>query len=285
MINLECLNAPSTSDSIDSSSTYVISIDESGSTSYTKAILKLIKENQLEQIDNNRRYFTLCAVIFNSSDYQNARNLINKLKKNHWANGSYMHKDGVIKKVCFHTSDINQKRGPFSPETIDYNSFVLDLTNALDSLKCTIIAINIDLLQCVMDGYINNVYELAFKKILERYIYFAPDNAKASIFFESRGKREDNQLIAAIKRIILADGLSNISCDELQRKINEVHFNQKWKDDSYTYIGLEIADLFAYPIYRYAKTGNKGKDFLVLEKKIYGYPNKIKFGLLNYPKK
>lgn len=285
MIDPLTLEKTTRQDYIPHSSSYVICIDESGSVSYAKTILKLIQENKNELIDYNRRYFTLCAVIFKIEDYMDAIDKIDTLKNKFWKNGKYHHKDGINKKVCLHSSDIRRQIGAFSPLNIIVPDFIEELSEVLDSLKCTVIAINIDLHYFSLNGDVGSVYETAFNSILERYIYFAPNNATASIYFESRGQKEDNQLLRAIKRTLLSDGLEKIHFSELKNKIDGVYFNKKWRDDSYTYVGLEIADLFAYPIYKYGINGVRRKDFEVVEKKIYGYPNRIKFGLLSIPKK
>ena len=53
-----------------------------------------------------------------------------------------------------------------------------------------------------------------------------------------------------------------------------VYFNPKWNEEySATYVGLEIADLFSYPIHKFVKRNNKDKAFLVFVNKIAGYPN------------
>lgn len=263
---------------------YIISIDESGSCSYSKKIYDLIKSNNVSEIDENRRYFTLCAVIFTKENYRKACIDIENLKFKYWTDGMYEYKNKGIQKVCFHTADINHKRGCFSPEVINFESFVKDLSCVLEEIECTIIAVTLDLLVCVQEGHINDIYSMAFKMVLERYIYFAPNNSSASIILESRGKKEDEELLTEIRPTFFSNGIKNISPNELTTKISGVYFNHKWRDEQHTYIGLEIADLFAYPIYKYEQTGIERKDFNILVKKIYGYPHRIKFGLMNNKK-
>lgn len=98
-------------------------------------------------------------------------------------------------------------------------------------------------------------------------------------------KKKTGSCCNILKDIVKADGLQSISSKELDSRVCGVYFNSKWANDKHSYIGLEIADLFAYPIHRYMRSGVKGKDFEIVEPKIYGYPNRIKFGLLSYPKK
>ncbi len=278
------INKPIKNNFINHETTHIIGIDESGSASYIKQILKLINNNELNKLDNDRRFFTLCAVIFNKFTYVDTQKKIKKLKEKHWPpKGKFDYREGT-KDVCLHTSEINHKVGPFSPNKINYQAFIEDLTNTLDSLECKIIAVNVDLFECAKSG-IYNIYELAFQLILERIIFSAPNNLKASIYLESRGAKEDKELLKSIKSAILISGIGNISNTELNEKVLGIYFNPKYNEKNESYNGLEIADLFAYPIHKNAVNDKPRKDFEIIKSKIYGYPNKMKFGLINYPKK
>ena len=70
-------------------------------------------------------------------------------------------------------------------------------------------------------------------------------------------------------------------------KIKGVYFNGKWQTDSdckKSYFGLELADLYSYPIHKFCKTGQKDEAFKILEKKLYKYPYYDGCGLKLFPK-
>lgn len=63
-----------------------------------------------------------------------------------------------------------------------------------------------------------------------------------------------------------------------------MYFNPKWNEEySSTYVGLEITDLFSYPIHKYVKRNTKDKAFLTFEDKIVGYPNYKNKGIKTFP--
>ena len=101
---------------------------------------------------------------------------------------------------------------------------------------------------------------------------------------EARGKDEDKELLDHISKVINTTGTKKISSKELKSKIDGVYFNPKWNEEySSTYIGLEITDLFSYPIHKYIKRNTKDKAFLIFEDKIVGYPNYKNKGIKIFP--
>ena len=98
---------------------------------------------------------------------------------------------------------------------------------------------------------------------------------------EARGKEEDRKLLKHIYDIVYNEENNNI-----KTKLLGVYFNPKWnqKYDS-TYLGLEITDLFSYPIYQYIKYKKESSAFEVLKPKIDGYPNFFNKGLKIFPPK
>ena len=277
-------DSPTVGETINKEANYIIAIDESGSCSYALNLSKKIRNREDFVVDENRRYFTLCAVVFRKNDYISTQKLISNLKNKYWKNGNYNYR-GIDKNVCFHTSEINSRKECFSDKVINYDNFISDLSDTLGKIDAKVVSITFDLYEAALNGLENEVYELAMDSILEKFIYMSSNNSKGAFYFESRGKKEDIQLLQHIKRIVKADGLKTISPKELDSRVCGVYFNPKWANDKHSYIGLEIADLFAYPIHRFMKTGVRGKDFEIVEQKIYGYPNRIKFGLLSYPPK
>lgn len=186
--------------------------------------------------------------------------------------------------VCFHSRDIRKHDNCFNDSIINYEKFMIDLTDSMKNIKCKIISISINLYEYLKEGYTHNVYNVAFDFLLERYIYATDNNKKGVIMLEARGKNEDKELLEHIEKVINKTGTKKISSRELQAKIEGVYFNPKWNEEySSTYVGLEITDLFSYPIHKYVKRNIKDKAFLTFENKIDGYPNYKNKGIKIFP--
>lgn len=139
---------------------------------------------------------------------------------------------------------------------------MVDLSDTMKYIKCKIISISVNLYEYLKKGYTHNVYNVAFDFLLERYIYDTENNKKGIIMLEARGKEEDKQLLGHISKVINRTGTKKISSKELKSKIDGVYFNPKWNEEySSTYVGLEITDLFSYPIHKYIKRKTKDKAY------------------------
>lgn len=198
MIN-DFWDSPTVGELINKDANYIVAIDESGSCSYALYLAKKIRNGENFIVDENRRYFTLCAVVMRKSNYIKAQKLVTELKNKYWENGNYNYK-GVSKNVCFHTSDINNRKECFSDKVINYQKFILDLSDTLSKVEATVVSITFDLYEAAKNGIENDVYEKALDAILEKFIYLSANNSKGAFHFESRGKKEDRQLLQHIKR-------------------------------------------------------------------------------------
>lgn len=102
---------------------------------------------------------------------------------------------------------------------------------------------------------------------------------------ESRGKVDDRKLLSHIREIIFERGRDKITTKELQNKIVGIYFNPKWYGGhSSTYAGLEIADLFSYPIHQYVKYKKTNPSFETIKNKIVGFPDFNGKGFKVFPK-
>ena len=262
---------------------YAMCIDENGSISNLTYVLKQISNDK--GLSEDDKYFTITGCIFTKSDYLHAKQSIESLKNKYWKEGMfYDSKSKSNRAVCFHSRDIRKHDGAFNDSVIDYNEFMVDLSNVMKDIQCKVISISINLYEYLKRGYTHNVYNVAFDFLLERYIYETENNKKGVIMLEARGKEEDKELLDHISKVINTTGTKKISSKELKSKIDGVYFNPKWNEEySSTYIGLEITDLFSYPIHKYVKRNNKDKAFLTFEDKIAGYPNYINKGIKLFP--
>lgn len=262
---------------------YIMCIDENGSSSNLTYVLKQISNNK--ELSEDDKYFTITGCIFKRKDYIESKKLIKKLKNKYWDNGMFYDKKTKAEKaICFHSRDIRKRNSGFNDSVINYNEFMIDLSDTMKNIKCKIISISVNLYEYLKRGYTHNVYNVAFDFLLERYIYDTENNKKGIIMLEARGKEEDKELLAHISKVINYTGTKKISSKELKNKIYGVYFNPKWSEEySSTYVGLEITDLFSYPIHKYIKRNIKDKAFLTFEDKIVGYPNYINKGIKLFP--
>ena len=260
---------------------YIMCIDENGSSANLTYVLEqILNEKELSDDD---KYFTITGCIFTKEEYIYSKKLIKLLKNKYWNNGEF--NDAKTKKaVCFHSRDIRKHNGCFNENVINYTEFMVDLSDTMKDIKCKIISISINLYEYLKKGYTHNVYNVAFDFLLERYIYDTENNKKGIIMLEARGKAEDKELLKHISKVINHTGTKKISSKELKNKIDGVYFNPKWNEEySSTYVGLEITDLFSYPIHKYIKRNTKDKAFLIFEDKIVGYPNYKNKGIKLFP--
>ena len=240
----------------------IIFIDENGSEECKK--LKEKVKNNIHLTDDEK-YFTLTACIFNKESYSNTSIKIKKLKYKYWTKGMYYDsKNNKNKYVCLHSREIRRHENAFNDSIINYNKFVNNLSDILKTVDCQIISVSIDLEKYLKKDYNEKVYEKAFDLLIKSYCNNKRiDNQKDLIILESRGKQSDKRLLKFIVNHIKNQNTT------VNRLIKGIFFNPKWFDDkSSTYAGLEIADLFSYPIHQYIKYNKTNKSYKVINKKI-----------------
>lgn len=280
----DCYSRPLKIKSWDKNIDYVMFVDENENADSISHILdNIIKGIAIHDDD---RYFTVTGCIFTKKAYSVMRNNIRKLKAKYWENGYYYdsrHKD--TRYVCFHSREIRMHTGAFNESLVNYQQFLDELSNVLIKVDCKIISVSINLEEYILKGEQAPIYEKAFDLLLERYIYTTKNNKIGIIMLESRGKKDDQRLLNHIYEIIYKKGTTGISTFELIKKIKGVYFNPKWYGGhSSTFAGLEIADLFSYPIHQYVKYKKPNKSFQAIESKIASYPDYTNRGLKIYPR-
>lgn len=269
--------------SLDSDIEYIMCIDENGSSGNLTYVLKQIS-NEKQLLDDDK-YFTITGCIFTKDGYINSKRQIQLLKNKYWNNGVfYDHKLNREKAVCFHSREIRKHDSCFNDTIINHDEFVIDLSEVMNNIECKIISISINLEEYLKKGYTQNVYNVAFDFLLERYMYETDEKKRGIIMLEARGKDEDAELLKHISKVVNHTGIKKIGSKELNFRICGVYFNPKWNEEySLTYVGLEIADLFSYPIHKFIKRNVKDKAFLMFENKIVGYPNYKNKGIKIFP--
>lgn len=261
---------------------YVMFIDENGDCDL-KSIIKNI-QNGIETMDNNIQ-FTMTGVVVRKDDLENIKNEVLELKCRNWEEGYFKYKKNE-KRVCFHSREIGRGEGPFSKELINRETFLNELTDVLSRIPANIISSSIDKLSHVKK-YCNpqHPYNLCLNFVLERLAkFYLKNNETAIIILEARGKVEDKELLNHIKYTI--DNGTRYVNREYFTRIKGIYFNPKWQGNSEfkkSYYGLELADLYSYPIHRYCRLNKKDMSFNVLEHKLYRYPKYDGSGIKKFP--
>lgn len=281
-MNNEWIEKPTVANYWDTEADYVCFIDENGDGSIEQAN-KFING----QVDINRSYLflNLIGVMISKNNYTKIKESFDNLKNRYWKNGTYTYK-GKEQRVLFHSREIRKKIEAFSENTIDVDSFLNELTHEMKVLDYTLFDCLIDKTELLKNySEYAHPYLIGIEFLLERFVTFAEsNNAKIMLVLESRGKKEDKELLETIK-LVLLKGTRYISPKRFNR-ITSVYFNPKRPVDNpkQTYFGLEIADLCAYPLFKYLVYNNKDICFDAIESKIYKFPNYDGSGIKIFPK-
>lgn len=281
-MNSNWRNRPTTIDYIDRNRIdVVINIDESGSANL-KQVLKA-KRAGVPPVESEK-HFTVTACAISMNDFVETRDMVMALKNKYWTDGLYAYK-GTQKRVCFHSHEIRGRKEAFSPDIIDHNAFVADLSQLMAAVPMTVYASHIDKERHVNRYlYPDEPYDLCMTFVLERVLRDLLGSQSCVIILESRGKGEDRELLDFIKRLI-DHGSRYYSASHFSR-IKGVYFNPKWckrADDKMSYWELELADLCAYPIQKYFVYGTKDLAFQVIAPKLSHYPHYAGKGLKSFP--
>lgn len=218
-------------------------------------------------IDGNYPIFVLVGIVVKGKDYnEEIKDNFNELKNKYFNNY----------KVILTSSKIRRCLGDFkifAENTRLKNSFYEDLGKLLHNLNYLIVS------SCILKKQYNNnlldhfgkIYECCLTFILERVIYYCRDNyiKNIKIIAESRGKNEDKDLQIAYSRT-LAKGTGFISNKKFINLFPKKIIFKKKKENV---IGLQIADLIAYPIGSKI-IGKENRTFHIFRNKFY----KNKFG-------
>ena len=235
---------------------YYLFIDESG-------------DHGLSNIDCSFPVFVLCGVLMSETEYALINESFDEIKTTFWNN----------KRVIFHSRDIRKCDKEFKV-LLDLQikqKFYSLLDEAISKSPYTVIASIID-----KEGYIkkygklkNDVYEIALSFIVERAIfYFNSLHTKiGTLFFiiEERGKKEDIQLKKHFESI-RNKGTYYLTPERLKTFKLKIEFRNKKQNIN----GLQLSDLVAYPIARYAMDKERANPaYEIVKPKIYSQGTKM----------
>ena len=211
-------------------SKYYLFIDECG-------------DHNLVKYDPAFPVFTLCGILVSRDNLYSLNNDFKKLKLEIFGNTD----------IVIHSVDIRKWRDAFivlKDEALRMKFFngierILSQNDAYIIVSCTILKEQLNKF-CVR-GEEEDVYGLSLSYLIERSIFCVDNltysNPDITIIVERRGKKED------AKHLNYYNGLRNrgtkwITPERLRSRIGRFEF--KYKRDNI--IGLQIADLIAYPV-------------------------------------
>jgi hypothetical protein len=242
---------------------YKLFLDESG-------------DHGLGNIDSAFPVFVLCGIIVSDSNYETIKIEFNKIKNEFWNNTN----------VIFHSRDIRKCNNEFAI------LFDLEIKQCFyNKINAVIESSNYHIISSVINKeefikkfgkLASDVYEIALSIIIERSVLYLEEindkNISFEIVLEKRGKKEDAQLSSHFQKLLnLGTGIVNPTI--LEKFNTKISFIDK-KDNIN---GLQLADLVAYPIARYAINPKRvNLSFDILKPKFFTKNGKD-LGIMYYP--
>ncbi|WP_303034231.1 DUF3800 domain-containing protein [uncultured Duncaniella sp.] len=200
-------------------------------------------DQNLEHHDPNFPIFTLCGILVPEKNLNALNNAFNELKMQIFGN----------QEIIIHSVDLRKWKDDFRVlrDKELRERFLQGITDILQQhdtyviVSCTILK---ELLNkfCVR-GEESDVYGLSLAYLLERSIFSVDNNAEPNpninVIVEERGRKEDRKLLNYYNGL-RNNGTKWVEVERFRSRISK--FNFKAKKDNI--IGLQIADLIAYPI-------------------------------------
>lgn len=234
-------------------------------------------DQNLANFDPSFPIFTLCGIVLSEEQLQILSSQINDLKKAFWGD----------KKIILHSRDIRKCQNGFE---LFFNletkqSFYERINEILGQDIYTIICCAILKEPYIRQyGKLNDVYGQSLSFIMERTVFYLDGVKKTNIelttIIEKRGKKEDSSLLAYYNSLI-DRGTYWVTADRIKSYFK--NFQMKAKQDNI--IGLQVADLIAYPITRHILDENAvNLSFDIIKRNIYTKGDKL-YGMKVFPKK
>lgn len=229
---------------IDNQSDYIVYVDESG-------------DHGMEATNSSFPVFVLAFCVFHKEDY--LTEVVQPLQRFKFCHFGH---DMVV----LHEHEIRKAEGQFKflVNAQRRMAFMEGLSDLITEAPFTLIAACIDKTGLKANHpHISNPYNLGVKFCLERLNLFLASKNQADlvthIVFESRGKKEDNELELEFRRV--CDGMNS----KQQKFPFEIIFAQKRANST----GLQLADLVARPIgIQFLRPHQQNRAFKILRTKL-----------------
>lgn len=219
-------------------------------------------DHSLSFVDENFPIFLLCGCLISETELKAFEKALNEFKYDFFN----------TTEAVLHSREIRKCEGSFQIlfDMKLKENFYKHLNSLMKKYEYTIIGAAINKTEHIKryGKGARDPYAISMSFILERLI-FRMDNfsekAKVSIKVEKRGKREDRLLISDYNSII-DSGTYYVSSERFVDRIIDFKFHSKKEN----IIGLQLADLCAYPLARYIINPKEPYvPFIVIKKKLY----------------
>ena len=196
-------------------------------------------------LDENFPIFTLCGIIVSKPQLVSLEKKVVDLKHHFWGE----------KEIILHSRDIRKHQRGF--EVLLDPAVKRDFYERLNSIMgekgaFTIVSCSVLKIPYVERiGPDGDIYGLALSRLIERSIFYLDeigneDGSNLNIIVEMRGKKEDRDLTSYYE-MFKTKGTKWLTPERLNSHITQLKFFSKRQN----VIGLQVADLVAYPIARY----------------------------------
>ena len=232
-------------------------------------------DHSLEIVDRDYPIFGVVLVVCEVTDYvQRIVPSVYQFKMDFFGH------EGVV----LHSYDIRKQRGPYAflSDAVRRNEFYARINAIMGLPHYTIIASMIRKQQH-KEKYgkaATNPYDLAIEFALERLLPLLEDagQTEVSVIAESRGKKEDDQLSLSFYRFV-NEGNQFI----VTERIKQVNFHLLFRTKEMNMVGMQLADLAAYPTARHVIDPQKPNPaFDILRPRFYVGPDQTR-GLKIFP--
>ena len=233
-------------------------------------------DQNLSSFDPQFPIFTLCGVVVSEEQDELLADRINSLKRDIWNNTN----------IILHSRDIRKCQNGF--EVL----FDLEVKKRFIESVNDILGDDIYIIICCailkepyirQYGKLNDVYGLSLSFIMERVVFYldsvGKDNIELRTVIERRGKKEDKSLLNYYNQL-LDRGTYWVNGERMRKYFKRL--DMRWKSENI--VGLQVADLVAYPITRHVLNPNGvNLAYDVLKKNIYQVDGKM-YGMKVFPK-
>lgn len=242
---------------------YVLYLDECG-------------DQNLSSFDPQFPIFTLCGVVVSECQDRWLNERMNALKQEIWGNTN----------IIFHSRDIRKCQNGFEVLfDLAVKEKFLEAVNSILGEHAYVIVCCAILKEPYIRQYgkLNDVYGLSLSYVMERVVFYLDSVGKEEVelctIIERRGKKEDKSLLNYYNQLL---DMGTYWADSNRIKRYFKRFEMRWKSENV--IGLQVADLVAYPITRHVlNPEGVNLAFDVLKKNIYQIDGKM-YGMKVFPK-
>ena len=233
-------------------------------------------DQNLSSFDPQFPIFTLCGVVVSEEQDELLADRINSLKRVIWNNTN----------IILHSRDIRKCQNGFEVLfDLEVKKRFIESVNAIlgDDIYIIICCAILKESYIRQYGKLNDVYGLSLSYIMERVVFYldsvGKDNIELRTVIERRGKKEDKSLLNYYNQL-LDRGTYWVSVERMRKYFKR--FDMRWKSENI--VGLQVADLVAYPITRHVLNPNGvNLAYDVLKKNIYQVDGKM-YGMKVFPK-